>query len=47
MKMAASSPTGMHAMCPGFSGTIPDFDTLSQCPRKYEIVLEILRNKVD
>ena len=31
----------IHAIRPGLSGTVPDFDTLSRCPRNYEIVPEI------
>ena len=31
----------IHAIRPGLSGTIPDFDTLSQRPGNYEIVPEI------
>ena len=34
-------------MCPGLSGTVLDFGTFSLRPGKYEIVLEILKNKVD
>ena len=31
----------IHAIRPGLSGTVPDFDTLSQRPGNYEIVPEI------
>ena len=31
----------IHAIRPGLSGTVPDFDTLSRCPGNYEIVPEI------
>ena len=37
----------IHAICPGLARTVPDFDTLSRRPGKYEIVPEILKNKVD
>ena len=37
----------IHAICPTLSGTVPDFDTMSRCPGKYEIGPEILKNKVD
>ena len=32
-------------MLPGFSGTVPDFDTLSRRPGNYEIVPEIQKIK--
>ena len=28
---------GIHAIRPGLSVTVPDFDTLSRCPGNYEI----------
>ena len=31
----------IHAIRPGLSGTVPDFDTLSRRPGNYEIVPEI------
>ena len=31
----------IHAIYPGLSGTVLDFDSLSQYPRKFEIVPEI------
>ena len=31
----------IHAIRPGLSGTVPDFDTLSQHPGNYKIVPEI------
>ena len=31
----------IHAIRPGLSGTVPDFDTLSWRPGNYEIVPEI------
>ena len=31
----------IHAISPGLSGTVPDFDTLSWHPGNYEIVPEI------
>ena len=31
----------IHAIRPGLSGTVPDFDTLSRHPGNYEIVPEI------
>ena len=34
-------PFGIHAIRPGLSGTVLDFDTLSWRPRNYEIVPEI------
>ena len=42
-----SSTSGIHAICPGLSGTVPDFDILFRRHEKYEIVPEILKNKVD
>ena len=40
-KKALENTVGIHAICPGLSGTLPDFDTLSRRPQKYEIVPEI------
>ena len=36
-------PNIIHAIRPGLSRTVPEFDTLSRHPGKYEIVLEILK----
>ena len=35
----------IHAIRPGLSGTVPDFDTLSRRPGNYEIVPEIKKIK--
>ena len=37
----------IHAIRPGLSGTVLDFDTLSRRPGNCEIVPEILKNKVN
>ena len=41
MKLGQNVCLNIHAIRPGLSGTVPDFDTLSRRPGNYEIVPEI------